>query len=283
MYWFCATIVTSPSIMRHHLNQAYVIMHTAWQRNLNYRFTVLAYRVGEIAEILVLILMWTAIYEGGGGIIKGFTLNEMITYVLIGNLVAVAVRNFLPAYVSRDINEGRLSMFLVKPIPYIQFIFFNELGRAFLATVISLASQVAVTYFFLDKVVVNHDLRYLGVIMTMVFLAFIIEWLIGFLIGTIAFWTDEVDGIQSTIERIKRFFAGGYFPLTLLPAALVTTSTYLPFQYSFFAPAALYLQKMTLAEGVHGLFVQVVWIILFSLLLYVVWARGLRRYEAVGS
>lgn len=269
--------------MRQQIKQAVVIISTAWQRNLNYRFTVLMYRIGEITEVLVLILMWTAIYASGAGAIKGFTLNEMITYVLIGNLCAVAVRNFLPSFISRDINEGRLSMFLVKPMPYIKFIFLNELGRSFLATIISFASQAGITLFFLNKVVINKDPRYILLIMAMVFCAFVIELLMGFLIGTIAFWTEEVEGIQATLDRVKRFFSGGYFPLTLLPAMLAAASGYLPFQYSFFAPAALYLKKMNLSEGLYGIAVQVVWIVLLSLLLHIVWKRGLRRYEATGS
>src|SRR4051812_6761797 len=99
--------------MRRQLKQAFTIISLAWQKNLTYRFTVLMYRIGELAEILVLILMWSAVYASTGGLIKGFTLNEMITYVLIGNLCSVAVRNFLPSFVSRDINEGRLSAALV--------------------------------------------------------------------------------------------------------------------------------------------------------------------------
>lgn len=269
--------------MGQQFKQAFVIISTAWQRNLNYRFTILTYRIGEIAEILALVLMWTAIYSTGTGAIKGFTLNEMITYVLIGNLCAVAVRNFLPALISRDINEGRLSMFLVKPIPYIKYIFLNELGRTFLATVISLISQVVIILFFLNKVALNTDVRYIALVIIMVFCAFVIELLIGFLIGTIAFWTDEIDGLQSTIDRVKRFFAGGYFPLTLLPATLATASVYLPFQYSFFAPAALYLKKMDLQQGLQGIVVQVVWIIILSIIISIVWKRGLRRYEATGS
>ena len=87
--------------MRQQIKQALVIISTAWQRNLNYRFTVFTYRIGEIAEILVLILMWTTIYSGDVGTIRGFTLNEMITYVLIGNLSSVAIRNFLPSIISR--------------------------------------------------------------------------------------------------------------------------------------------------------------------------------------
>lgn len=265
------------------IKQARIIISTAWQRSLTYRFTVVMYRIGEMTEVVVLILMWSAIYASGGGTIQGFTLNEMITYVLIGNLCAVAVRNFLPGFIATDINNGKLSMFLVKPISYVRFIFLHELGRVSLATVVSLVSQALIIIFFFDKIVINMDPRYLVLIVTMVFCAFVIELLLGFLIGTIAFWTEDVDGIYVTLDRVKRFFAGGYFPLTLLPAALATVSTYLPFQYSFFAPASLYLKKMDLHQGLQGVMIQVIWIVLLSCILYIVWKRGLRRYEATGS
>ncbi|MES2470820.1 MAG: ABC-2 family transporter protein [Patescibacteria group bacterium] len=264
------------------LKQAWIIMKTAWQRNLNYRFSVMAYRVGEMVEVLVVVLMWTAIYSNEMGTIKGFSMEEMITYVLVGNLCAVAARNFLTSYVSRDIELGRLSTFLIKPISYIKYVFVNELGRMFLSTIISVTTQAAIIVFFANKIVFNTDIRYLGIIVVMVFLAFIMELLLSFSIGMIAFWTDEVDGIYTTIERVKRFFAGGYFPLSLLPASLAVASSYLPFAYSFFIPAQLYLKKIDLAQGIKGLVVQVVWIILLSLILAFIWKRGLKRYEATG-
>lgn len=269
--------------MRKDLKQAMVIIRTAWVRNLNYRFTTVMFRIGEVAEVIVLVLMWTAIYTSGSGIIKGFTQHEMITYVLVGNLCSVAVRNFLPSFVSRDIIEGRLSMFLVKPIPYIKYIFFNELGRAALATLSSLAVQLVVLLFFIDKIVFNTEPAYLCLIACMIVCAFVIEWLIGFLVGTVAFWVDEVDGLQSAVDRVKRFFAGGYFPLSLLPTTLATISIYLPFAYSFFVPAQLYLKKIDIQTGIIGIGIQLVWIILLSLLLKIVWAKGLKRYEASGS
>lgn len=265
------------------LKQASVIISSAFQRMLSYQFSVITYRIGEVAEVLVLVLMWTAIYSGGNGMVKGFTLNEMITYVLVGNLCAVAVRSFLPPFVARDIEEGRLSMFLVKPIPYIKYVFLNELGRIFLSTVLSLVSQLCVILFFLDRIFINTDWRYIGLILAMLLFAFIIELLIGFLIGTIAFWTEEVTGLQTTLERIKRFFSGGYFPISLLPVYLITASKYLPFQYSFFAPAQLYLKKVDLRQGLEGILIQIIWVVLLSLIVRVVWRMGLRKYEAVGS
>lgn len=269
--------------MHKHISQALVIIRSAWVRQLNFRFTIWAYRVGEIGEMLVLILMWTAIYTSGSGIIKGFSLNEMITYVLVGNIFAAIIRNFLPSGVSRDINNGRLSMFLVKPISYIKYTFINEIGRVAFITLSTVGTLGIILFFFLDRVVLNTDWRYIILIVCMLFLALIIELLLGFLVGTIAFWTEEVDGIQSAIERIKRFFAGGYFPLSLLPITLATISTYLPFAYSFFVPAQLYLKKIDLQAGIIGLGIQLIWIILLSIILNIVWKKGLKRYEATGS
>ena len=101
------------------------IIKTYWQRGLTFRFTVFAYRVGELAESIVLILMWTAIY-GDTAVIKGFTLQEMITYILVGNLFNGAVRNFLTGNMARDIKDGTLSIFLLRPLGYFSFIFWRD-------------------------------------------------------------------------------------------------------------------------------------------------------------
>src|SRR3990167_6903901 len=93
------------------------IVRLAWKRSLTYRFKVLSYRVGEVMEIVVLILMWSAIYNTQD-MIAGFTKKEMITYILIGNLINVTVRNFLSEVVAGDIKDGRLSIFLVRPMSY---------------------------------------------------------------------------------------------------------------------------------------------------------------------
>lgn len=270
--------------LRKQLRQASVIIRFAWVRQLNFRMTILTYRVGEILEIIVLVAMWTSIYaSSAGGAIKGFTLPEMITYVLIGNLFMMLTRNYIPQYVARDINDGRLSVALVKPMHYIKYVFINEFGRAGLTTILSFVTQLIVIAFFLDKIIINSDPLYLLLIIVMLMLALIIEMIIGFMIGMVAFWTEEADSTLSVMDRVKRFFSGGYFPLSLLPIGVATVASFLPFAYSFYVPAQLYLKKMTLTEGLIGLAVQVGWIVALSLMLSIIWKRGLKKYEATGS
>jgi len=259
----------------------WTIVKAFWQRALTYRFTVLAYRVGEFGEVLVLILMWTAIY-GGQETISGFTLGEMITYILIGNVFNAFIRNFLSNVIARDIKDGRLSMFLIKPMGYFNYILSQEIGRISLVTFLSILTQALAIGFFLRVFIWNFDAAYLVVILGMIFLAFVTELLLSYLIGLIAFWTDEVDGLYATVDRIKKFFSGGYFPLSLLPVAFVQTSFALPFAYSFFIPAQLYLKKIDLSVGVKGLLIQIVWIAILYGIIQIVWNRGLKRYEGVG-
>ncbi|MFA6096257.1 MAG: ABC-2 family transporter protein [Candidatus Paceibacterota bacterium] len=257
------------------------LIEVTWQRALTYRFTVFAYRIGEMLEVIILVFMWSAIYESQP-VIKGYTLSEMISYVLIGNLIDVAIRNWMPNVIASDIKNGTLSAFLTKPINYMYYMFFKEAGRNSFAFIFSFITQIMIILFFLDKVIINFNLQITAVLLVMVLFAFIIEWQISYLVGLIAFWTDEVDGIYATVTQVRKFFAGGYFPLSLLPPLFVSMSFALPFAYSFFVPTQLYLGKIGIETGIKGLFVQIIWIILLNFIIKLAWQRGLKRYEGVG-
>jgi ABC-2 type transport system permease protein len=242
---------------------------------------VISYRIGEMFEVFFLILLWSAIYSTQD-VLKGYNLREMLTYILFGALITVVVRNWMYEVVSKDIKDGTLSQFLVKPISYLRYMLFREIGRISLAFILSVSTQLFMILIFSDRFIFNTSYLYLLEILVMVGLAFITEMFLSYLIGMVAFWTDEVDGIFTTLDRLKRFFAGGYFPINLLPAIYIKISFILPFGYSFFVPAQLYLKKMDLATGLKGILVQIVWIILLYLIIKLVWRRGLKRYEGVG-
>jgi ABC-2 type transport system permease protein len=108
------------------LRKYLAIINTFWQRALTYRFTVFSYRVGEIIEMVSLIVLWSAIFKNSP-VIGGFTYPEMVTYIIIGNLFRTMVRNFLPSVIDRDIREGKLSLYLVKPMAYFEFVLIKEI------------------------------------------------------------------------------------------------------------------------------------------------------------
>jgi ABC-2 type transport system permease protein len=258
------------------------LANIAWQKQITYRFTIISYRIGELAESIGLICMWLAIFSTSEIAIKGFTANEMVTYLILGNLFVACTRNFLDGFISRDIFDGTLSMFLIRPMPYFRFTLYNEFGRILLVLLTSIFSQLIVMMIFFRHIIWNTDISYLVVIVVMIILAFITEFLLSFLVGLIAFWTDEVDGLYRTIDRVKKLCAGGYFPLSILPRAVATFASFLPFAYTFFMPAQLYLKKIDLKQGIAGLGIQILWIIGLAFIVRVVWKKGIKKFEGVG-
>lgn len=257
------------------------IINAFWQRGLTYRFTIICHRIGETLEPIILVLMWTAIYKNNN-LIGGYTLKEMITYLLIGNLFRVVVRNFLSGVVARDIKDGKISMNLIQPMHYLTFTMTKEVGRVSFATLMSVLSQLIAILFFSSSIIFNSDIKVILLIALMLLLAFLTELLIAYLIGLVAFWTDEVDGLYASLESLKKFFAGGYFPLSLLPASFVTVSSLLPFAYSFYIPTQLYLNKINYINGIKGIFIQILWVIILYSIIGLVWKKGLKKYEGVG-
>ena len=263
------------------MKKYFTIIKTMWGRSLIHRFSIVSYRIGELVEILFLIVMWTALYREHS-VISGYTLPEMITYVLIGNLVSIGTRNFLTDFMSREIRDGALSIFVVKPLTYFRYVMTRELGRVSIPFLFSLVTQGLIMIVFIRHLILKTTLLHLGLFVVMVALAFVLELFMAYLIAMSAFWTDEVDGIFTTINRLKRFISGGYFPLSLLPAVYLQVSMALPFAYSFFAPTQLYLGKMSTRQGVLGIGIELAWVGLLYLIIQFVWRRGTRKYEGVG-
>lgn len=263
------------------MDKYFTIINVFWQRSMAYRFTVFSYRIGEVVELVVLIIMWTAVFNSSPTI-GGFTLKEMTTYLLIGNLFTAIVRNLLSEVVARDIKDGTLSMYLIQPMGYFSYILTKEIGRISVMTVMSMFSQIFVCIIFFKNIIFNTDLRYLAIIIAMLFLAFFTELLISFLVGLIAFWTSEVDGLYSSIDSLKKFFSGGYFPLSLLPKTFAQTSFILPFAYSFYVPTQLYLKKFDIQTGLKGVGIQLLWVLILLALIHIIWRRGMKKYEGVG-
>ena len=74
------------------------------------------------------------------------------------------------------------------------------------------------------------------------------------------------------------------FPLDLMPESLYRISTYLPYYYQMYFPAAILTGRIDSPIAVlHGLGIQLAWVIALLLLARFLWLRGLRRHTAVGG
>ena len=92
-------------------------------------------------------------------------------------------------------------------------------------------------------------------------------------------------------HKLQYLLSGHMFPIDMLagiPSGLPGTTladvvTWLPFQFTAFFPASVWLGKVQGGELVRLLVLEVAWVVVMVVACRVAWARGTRRYSGFGG
>lgn len=256
------------------------------QNTLVYRVNFLFRAAAGLIPLSGTIYLWKAVYAGKteGADIAGYALSQMISYYLIVTLVdaftAVAEDDW---QIAADIKDGHISQFLVRPISYLAYRFSLYLSGRAIYTVVALV-PVGLFLFFLREhlSLPASPVAYFAFIISVV-LAGLLQFIIACMMALLAFWVLDVSTfifIQFAFEYIA---SGHLFPLDILPRWLEQLILLTPYPYLLYFPVAVWLGRVEGDELIRGLLIQGAWVVIGYTLLQWTWARGIRRYSAVGG
>lgn len=252
-------------------------------RQLTHRFNVFNYRIGNLIEVLIPLVIWSVAYRNTD-IIKGYTYDEMITYVVIGWLILYLTASYgFEAVCARLIYDGTLSQFITKPISFLRYAFTLGISRSMLAIFLSLIIQAVIIFIARDHLIFRAGPLDALILAAMVIMAVVIRLFYSLLISLTAFWTDDIAGVDFTASAVIKFFSGTYFPINLLPQLFINLSLATPFIYTYYFPTQIFLGKVSTAEAFRGLVVELLWIIAIYGIIKLVWHFGLKKYESAGN
>ena len=267
------------------MKKALAYMRLAFSDRLAYRGHFLAGSVLRFVSLIVVIYLWTAVFEASGRtMISGFRYGDMVAYAF---LVMVS-RSFasmpgLATTVAAEIREGTLSRFLVKPLGLLP----TQLSLRFAHKAIFLASALVpfgVVAFFLRWAFPGWPgPGVLGAWILSLGLAFWIDFCLHFILGILAFWFLEVTSFLFIAMMIEYFCSGHMIPLDLLPAWLVPWLQILPYKYTAYFPAALFLGKIPAEEVPFELAREALWAAGLFAAAWFLLKRGEGRYSAYGG
>ncbi|TAK04671.1 hypothetical protein EPO33_01605 [Patescibacteria group bacterium] len=256
------------------------ILSTAFANSLAYRTDLFFYRVFDLVEPLALLLMWSALFATNEQLV-GYTKAEMLTYVLASRLADTVAISWVHEDVATSIREGRITQFLLKPISHVRYVFWDALGHSVQAKTMSLLVTVGLMALFHAHMIIGSPAR-AAVALLLALGAFMINVLFSVSYGYAAFWLGRINGFVQSFYIIRWMFNGLAFPLDILGQGFRTVSLALPFAYSAFVPAQVYLGRMDMTQAFHAALVEGVWILVLLALTRVLWHFGVRRYEGVG-
>lgn len=226
---------------------------------------------------LMIYLFWVAVL-GSGYAQSDYTAPSIGLYFLIIVLVG-QITNFSSWGVANSIKEGDIATALVKPYNYAGMTLATTSDDRFfksLVTVIVVSIIISISH-------MQVRLEQLPFFIVSVLIAAACKFFLGMAMGSLAFWFSRVNGFNSLFWNIGGLFSGEMIPPEFLPSILSTISRFLPFSYLAYFPTKLLTQKVTFQEFALGASIQLIWFSIFYLFYRVIWSRGIRHLEAVGT
>lgn len=100
----------------------------SYMQKYEYRANTVINIIGTLISLLVMVSIWTSLYEGNNEI-KGITLNDMIIYVSVSALVSTLIYSNIGNIIGRKITDGSISTDMIKPVRFKYYIFANQWGK----------------------------------------------------------------------------------------------------------------------------------------------------------
>lgn len=98
--------------------------------NLNYITNILLSFINFLVIMLVFLNLWQYIYSDNTQVINGYTMEQMVWYVLITELLWFGTRNkSLTRKISNDIKTGNIAYNINKPYNYVIYVIFEHFGE----------------------------------------------------------------------------------------------------------------------------------------------------------
>jgi ABC-2 type transport system permease protein len=185
--------------------------------------------------------------------------------------------------VAMEINQGRLSGYLLKPVHFFVYTFSRDLAEKSINSISSLIEIAGLYLFFHVALAWPTHLRTWFFFAMASALALVMNYLINFAIGCWGFWTSESSGPRFLVALILEFTAGAFFPLDILPVRVQHILHWFPSPYLIFFPINVLLEKSNLHSIINGFASQIIWIFILGAAARLVWLKGVKNYGAEGA
>jgi ABC-2 type transport system permease protein len=251
------------------------------QEQLQYRTANYLYMVGMVIEPIIYLVVWSTVAEASGGQVGGFTPGAFAAYFIVWTLVRNMNIVFTPYGWEFRIREGQLSGMLLRPVHPIHYDLAYFAGWKVVVVLLWLPLAGVLTLLF--RPTLDPNLAQAATFAVAIWGAYVIRTALLFLLGMITLWTTRVAAIFELYFTLELLLSGRLVPMDLMPDWVLRISDVLPFRSTFGFPIEALVADLTGPQLVRGLVTQAVWIVISSLLAWLVWRRAIRRYTAVGN
>ncbi len=253
-----------------------------WQEGLTRRASFFMERFRALVVLISFYYFWSALLKHRTSFV-GYDRTQMLTYVLGMNVLRSVVFATRTEEIASEINHGRLSAYLLKPVNFMFYTLFRDLSEKSINFVSSIIEVFGLMFIFGVRIQWPQNFASWLLFMAATLGATWLYFILSFMTACWGFWTSESWGPRFLLELFLEFTAGAFFPLDVLPDLAQKIIKCFPSPYLVFFPLQIFLGKLNSNQIMNGFLTQMFWMIAISGMARWVWVRGMQNYSSAGS
>jgi ABC-2 type transport system permease protein len=277
----------------HALRVWWTMLAISLEERLAYRGDFILGTAMRFLPIVTQVFLWTAVFAATSRPdIAGYSRNDIIAYYLL-TMVTRAFSSMpgLAGGISRSIRDGSIKKYLVQPVDYVAFLLAARVAHKLVYYAVAIFPFAAVFWLCRDTFPPVPDAATIAAFLVALGLSFLLGFFMEATLGMLGFWVLETSSIVFAYMLVQYLLSGHMFPIDMLagiPTGIGGVSVadvvrWLPFEFTAYFPAAVWLGKVRGAELVRSLAVEVAWVVIMAVACRLAWWRGTRRYAAYGG
>ena len=249
--------------------------------NLQYIFNIFVGFIGYFLMLFIFLNLWQYIYSDPNEIINGYTMSQMIWYVIITELLWMCLGGKkLCNQICNSVKSGNIAYILNKPYNYILYCISSHLGTISIKTVAQTIFAMFFGLIFLGSFPTLNFFSILAVILTSIF-AFVISILLITCIGLLSFFIEDANPFYWLYSKFI-LVIGTLFPIEYFPTSILPFLKYSPIYVVSYGPAKLFVD-FSLENFISIITAQVIYIIFGYLLCTFIYKKGVKRLNVNGG
>ena len=224
-----------------------------------------------IARCLIVFLLYSYIFKIKGGSINGVdyktTMWSMFIYFCI---MTLSIRR-IDDIIMRDVKSGNVEVYMNKPRSYLSINFLRVIGQGLFSFLF--ISLIGTIIMIISIGVPNLDLKiFIPSFIVVLFLGQLLGLIVYGIIGLLAFFIQDVRPIHWLVDKLIMVLGGSYLPISMFPKFMKIFAFVSPFGAINFASSTVY--ESWKDEYLLRIGLQVIWIILFGMLLAFIYKKS---------
>jgi len=277
----------------HGLRVWWTMLAISLEERLAYRGDFMLGTAMRFLPIVTQIFLWTAVFAATSRPdIAGYSRNDIVAYYLL-TMVTRAFSSMpgLAGGISRSIRDGSIKKYLVQPVDYVAFLLAARVAHKVVYYAVALLPFAAVFWLCRGYFPPAPDAATIAAFLLALVLSFLLGFFMEATLGMLGFWVLETSSIVFAYMLVQYLLSGHMFPIDMLagvPTGIGGVSVadvvrWLPFEFTAYFPAAVWLGKIQGPALVRGLVIEAAWVVVMAVACRIAWWRGTRRYAAYGG